>query len=142
MLMGTYSHSLDTKGRLIVPSAFRKDLGDSFVITKNLDKCLAVYPDTEWAKLVEKMDALPKISSEAARKLRRFYFGNSVSMEVDKQGRVLIPGNLREYADLTKDVTLVGVDDHVEIWDTEAWNKYNSDNDLSDIAYDLNGINL
>lgn len=142
MLMGIYSHSLDEKGRLIIPSKLRDDLGADFVLTKSLDHCLAIYPKAEWQKLIEKMNTLPKISSEPARKLRRFYFGNSVVLEVDKQGRTLIPANLREFAGLTKEITLVGVDDHVEVWDTAAWSEYNRSLDLSDIVYDLNGMNL
>lgn len=142
MLMGTFSHALDAKGRLIIPVRLREDLGDDFILTKSLDHCLAFYPKKEWEKLIAKMDELPKISSEPARKLRRFYFGNSLTCEVDKQGRTLIPASLREYAGLTKDVTLVGVDDHVEVWDTNMWDNYNENTDLSDIVYDLNGINL
>ena len=142
MLMGTYSHSLDAKGRLIIPARIREELGEGFVITRNLDQCLSVYPKAEWDKLIASMDALPKISSEPARRLRRIYFGNSSVPEIDKQGRILIPQDLRNYAGLTKDVTLVGVDDHAEIWDTEVWNRYNEEADLSDIAYNLNGINL
>ena len=85
MLLGTYSHSLDTKGRLIVPAKLREHLGDSFVITKSLDHCLAIYPNDGWEKFIEKIETLPKISSEPARRLRRFYFGNSQTIEVDKQ---------------------------------------------------------
>ncbi len=142
MLMGTYSHSLDQKGRLIIPAKLREELGETFIITKNLDNCLALYPNDEWARFIEKMDALPKISSEPARRLRRFYFGNSQQTETDKQGRILIPGPLRTFANLTKDVVLVGVEDHMEIWDEKTWNSYNDGMDLSDIAYDLNGIDL
>ena len=142
MLMGTYSHSLDAKGRLIIPAKLREELGETFIITKNLDNCLALYPNDEWERFIQKMDQLPKISSEPARRLRRFYFGNSLQTETDKQGRILIPGPLRTFANLTKDVVLVGVDDHLEVWDQETWNNYNDGMDLSDIAYDLDGIDL
>jgi MraZ protein len=142
MLMGTYSHSLDAKGRLIIPARIREELGEGFVITKNPDHCLSVYPKHEWEKLIASMDTLPKISSEPARRLRRFYFGNSSTLEADKQGRILIPQELRNYAGLDKNVTLVGVDDHAEIWDEDTWNRYNEEADLSDIAYNLDGINL
>lgn len=142
MLMGTYSHSLDPKGRLIIPARLREELGEDFIITKNLDYCLAVYPKDSWERFIQKIEELPKISSEPARRLRRFYFGNSMTMEVDKQGRILIPANLREYASLTKDVVLVGVDDHAEIWDAETWNKYNDDMDVNDLVADLSGLNL
>lgn len=142
MLMGTYSHSLDPKGRLIIPARLREELGDDFIITKNLDYCLAVYPKEAWERFIQKIEELPKISSEPARRLRRFYFGNSMTMEVDKQGRILIPAGLREYASLTKDVVLVGVDDHAEIWDAETWNRYNDDMDINDMMSDLSGLNL
>lgn len=142
MLMGTYNHTLDAKGRLIVPADYRKSLGETFYMTRNPDHCLAVYPEEAWNELREKMDTLPKISSEPARRLRRFYFGNSVLLESDKQGRILIPQPLREYAGLRKEVTLIGVDDHVEIWDRTLWEKENRENDLSDLALDLDGIRL
>lgn len=142
MLMGTFNHSLDEKNRLIIPAAFRKSLGQEFVMTKNPDHCLALYSHDEWKRLTEKLDSLPKISSEPARRLRRFYFGNSIALETDKQGRILVPEDLRTYAGLSKDLTLVGVDDHVEIWDAKAWEDYNGSIDISDITYDLNGINL
>ena len=142
MLLGTYSHSPDAKGRLIVPAKLRESLGDSFVITKSLDHCLAIYPSDGWEDFIEKIETLPKISNEPARRLRRFYFGNSQTIEVDKQGRVLIPGNLRDYAGLKKDVTLIGVNDHVEVWDDEAWQKYNDDIDINEIVDNLNELEL
>ena len=142
MLMGTYSHALDTKWRLIMPAKLREDLGDEFIITKSLDHCLSIYPKEEWEKFIEKLSQLPKISSEPARRLRRFYFGNSQILETDKQGRVLIPASLREYAGLSREVTLVGVDDHVELWDTETWNGYNEGTDAEELMLDLSGLNL
>ena len=142
MLLGTYSHSLDAKGRLIVPAKLREDLGDSFVITKSLDHCLAIYPSDGWESFIEKIETLPKISSEPARRLRRFYFGNSQTIEVDKQGRILIPGNLRDYAGLKRDAVLIGVNDHVEIWDEKTWESYNDGIDVNDIVLDLNDLQL
>jgi len=142
VFMGTFSHSLDPKGRFIIPSKLREDLGDNFIITKNLDHCLGIYPEKEWEKFTESIETLPKISSEVARRLRRFYFGNSVTLETDKQGRVLIPNDLREYADLTKDITLVGVDDHIEVWDTKTWNIYNDSLDMDELTNDLSSLNL
>ena len=115
MLMGTYSHSLDAKGRLIIPAQFRKNLGENFILTKSPDKCLAIYSEEEWHKQIEATNSLPRLTNEAARRFRRIYFGNSTSAELDKQGMILIPANLRSYAGLSKDVTLVGVTDHVEI---------------------------
>jgi len=142
MLMGTFSHSLDAKGRLIVPSRIREELGEEFVMTRNQDGCLSLYPKEEWVRFVGKLEQLPKISSEAARRLRRFYFGNSMDMEIDKQGRILIPSEFRSFAGLSRDITLVGVDDHAEIWDAAAWEKYNADMDLSGLSFDLEGLNL
>ena len=142
MLMGTYSHSLDAKGRLIIPAQFRKNLGESFVLTKSPDKCLAIYSEEEWMKQIEATNTLPRLTNEAARRFRRIYFGNSTAAELDKQGRILIPANLREYAGLSKDVTLVGVTDHVEVWDEKAWNAYNEENDLTGILSDLENVDL
>ncbi|MBR3437502.1 MAG: division/cell wall cluster transcriptional repressor MraZ [Lachnospiraceae bacterium] len=142
MLMGTYSHSLDAKGRLIIPAQFRKNLGESFVLTKSPDHCLALYSEEEWMKQIEATNTLPKLTNEAARRFRRIYFGNSTSAELDKQGRILIPQALRAYAGLTKDVTLVGVTDHVEVWDEKTWNAYNEENDLTEILSDLENVDL
>ena len=142
MLTGTYSHALDSKGRLIIPAKLREELGDGFVITKNMDRCLSIYPKAEWDKLTEKLNDLPLISSEPARKINRLIFGNSSEPEVDKQGRILIPADLRKHANLTKDVTLVGAGRLIEIWDSESWNDYNEHLDMSDISYNLNGIDL
>lgn len=142
MLTGTYSHALDAKGRLIIPARLREELGEGFVITKNMDRCLSIYPKAEWERLTEKLNELPLISSEPARKINRLIFGNSSAPEVDKQGRILIPADLRKHANLTKDVTLVGANRLVEVWDTESWKKYNEELDMGDIAYNLNGINL
>ncbi|MBO7364761.1 MAG: division/cell wall cluster transcriptional repressor MraZ [Lachnospiraceae bacterium] len=142
MFMGTYTHAMDEKGRLIIPARIREELGEGFILTKNLDHCLGIYPAEGWKKFVEAVGTLPKISSEAARRLRRFYFGNSLTCEVDKQGRILIPGPLREFAGLSRDITMVGVDDHVEIWDTAVWNKYNAELDVDDLMDELGALNL
>lgn len=142
MLMGTYNHSLDAKGRLIIPARIREDLGTGFVITRNPDRCLSVYPMEEWLKLKTAMEALPKLSSEPVRRLRRLLFSGASQPEPDKQGRILIPSDMRQYASLTRDVTLIGVDDHVEIWDAETWNSYNETLDLTEVANGLDGFVL
>ena len=142
MLMGTYSHSLDAKGRLIVPAKIREELGERFYLSRNQDGCLSLYPESAWKEFVEKVEQLPKLSSEVARRLRRFYFGNSREMEIDKQGRILIPSDDRDFAGLSREITLVGVDDHAEIWDAEAWERYNTELDLESLSYDLEGLNL
>ena len=142
MMMGTYSHSLDAKGRIIIPARFREDLGEDFIMTKNVDRCLAIYPKEAWKQFTEQLEKLPKVSNEAARRLRRFYFGNSSVCEPDKQGRVLIPQPLRTFADLTKDIVLVGVDDHIEVWDSEAWTKYGEETDPDALVSGLDGLDL
>ena len=142
MFYGTYSHTLDAKNRLIIPAELRDDLGSVFYVTQNVDNCLSLYPAEDFNKLREKLDTLPKITNEAARKLRRFYFANSRKMEPDGQGRVLIPGPLREYAGLKKKIVLLGVDDHVEVWDEDLWKEYNEATKPEDLLYDLNGFEL
>lgn len=129
-LKGEYLHSIDSKGRLIVPAKLRDELGETFVVTKGVDDCLFVYPQTEWEVLENKIKALPLSKS---RNLQRFFFSSAIDCSLDSQSRILISSNLREYANLTKDVTVIGVSDRVEIWDTETWNKYNSEIGSDDI---------
>ena len=107
MFIGEYSHTIDAKGRLIVPSKFREQLGDEFVVTKGLDGCLFVYENSEWKSFEEKLHALP-LTNANARKFSRFFLAGACACEVDRQGRILIPSVLREFAHLEKDVVLVG----------------------------------
>ena len=116
--MGEYNHTIDTKGRLIVPSKFREALGDEFVVTKGLDGCLFVYDNKEWTVFEEKLKSLP-LTNKDARQFVRFFLAGAASVEVDKQGRILIPSVLREFAELDKDVVLVGVASRIEIWSKE-----------------------
>ena len=120
MFMGEYNHTLDAKGRLIVPSKFREVLGDGFVVTKGMDGCLFVFANSEWTAFAEKLHTLPMIDKEA-RQFTRFFLAGAAEVEVDKQGRILIPGVLREFADITKDAVLVGVGSRIEIWSKERW---------------------
>ena len=122
---GEHSHTIDAKGRLIIPARFREGLGDRFVVTKGLDNCLFVYPQHEWVVLEQKLKSLPFTRADA-RAFVRFLFSGANECEVDKQGRVLIPANLREYAQLSKDVVVLGVSSRVEIWSDERWNSYNT----------------
>lgn len=124
MFMGEYSHTIDAKGRLIVPARFREGLGDRFVVTKGLDNCLFVYPQLEWAALEQKLKSLPFTRADA-RAFVRFFFSGANECELDKQGRILIPSNLREYAQLSKDVVVLGVSSRVEIWSKDRWETYN-----------------
>jgi len=123
MFMGEYQHAIDPKGRLIIPVKFRDDLGENFVVTKGLDNCLFVYPMTEWKNMEDKLKALPFTKADA-RAFVRFFFSGATECELDKQGRILLPANLREYACLDKDAVLLGVSTRVEIWSKENWEKY------------------
>ena len=134
MFMGEYNHTIDAKGRLIIPSKFRELLGEEFVLTKGLDGCLSIYPMDEWNAFEEKLRALP-LTNKNARTFTRFFVAGATNCELDKQGRILLPPVLREYADLQKDVVLVGVLSRVEIWDKGRWleNTYDED-EMDDIA--------
>ncbi len=125
MFMGEFHHTIDTKGRLIIPHKFRDDLGDNFVATKGLDNCLFIYPREEWRQLEQKLKSLPFTRADA-RAFVRFFFSGATECELDKQGRILLPANLREYAKLEKDVVVLGVSSRVEIWSREEWEKYSS----------------
>jgi MraZ protein len=129
MFIGEYQHSIDPKGRVIIPAKFRDDLGDRFVVTKGLDNCLFVYPNDEWSNLERKLRTLP-LTSKDARAFTRFFFAGATECELDKQGRILIPSTLREYAELSKDLVVIGVSSRVEIWSRELWDKYNDDSNL------------
>ena len=128
MFMGEHSHNIDEKGRVIMPAKFREQLGDNFVLTKGLDGCLFVYPMSEWEE-IQKRFRETSLASKDARTFSRFFFGSATEVEIDKQGRVNIPAPLRSYAQLKKDVTLVGVLDRIEIWDTESWEEGSSTDD-------------
>ncbi len=143
MLLGEYRHNLDVKGRVSVPSKFRDDLGQSFVITKGLDSCLFVYSKNEWQIFEEKLNTLP-ITNQEARAFKRFFFSGATECEVDKQGRVNIPQNLREYANLQKDVVIVGLSNRAEIWNNENWDKYNETDslDLSEIESQMSKLGI
>lgn len=117
---GENNHTIDAKGRLIIPAKYREVLGDTFYVTKGLDGCLFVYDNTEWANFEEKLNSLP-LTSKDARKFVRFFLAGAVMAEVDKQGRILLPASLRKYAELEKDVVLAGVGKRIEIWNKEKW---------------------
>ena len=129
MFIGEYRHSLDVKGRIIVPAKFRDGLGDKFVLTKGLDGCLFAYSKEEWANFEEKIKSLP-LTNKDARAFVRFFFAGAVECEIDKQGRTLIPPMLREYAGLNKDLVIIGVSNRVEIWSQDKWDSYSEAEDL------------
>ncbi len=123
MFTGEYQHTLDGKGRVIIPSKLRDGLGDRFVITRGLDQCLFVYPNSEWVRLEQKLKQLPFTKSDS-RAFTRLFFSGAMELEADKQGRVLIPNNLREYAGIEKEVMFIGVSNRVEVWSEDAWKGY------------------
>ena len=120
MLIGEYEHSIDAKGRIIFPVRLREDFGEKFIVTKGLEKCLYVYSVEEWQRLEDKIRALPMVKGMA---LQKFLVAPASLMETDKQGRIVLPAKLREYAGLEKDVTVVGATVRAEIWDTDNWNE-------------------
>lgn len=130
MLIGEYEHSLDVKGRLIMPAKLREDMGEKFIITKGLDGCLFGFSQNEWTNFEEKLKALP-LTNKNARDFVRFFLSGAIECELDKQGRFLIASNLREYANMEKDVAIIGVGTRLEIWDREKWKAYNSDENIS-----------
>lgn len=133
MLIGEYEHSLDAKGRLILPAKLREDIGDKFIVTKGLDGCLFAFSVSEWQNFEQKLRTLP-ISNKDARAFSRFFFAGAIECEIDKQGRFLISSNLREFAELIKDVVIVGMDSRLEIWSKEKWQKCDDDISADEIA--------
>jgi len=130
MFIGEYQHTLDSKGRIIIPSKFREELGEEFVMTKGLDNCLFIYPKKEWEVVENKLKSLP-LTNKDARAFIRFFFSGATECMLDKQGRVVIPGNLREHSKLDKDAVIIGVSTRLEIWSKDEWDSYNDDDNLS-----------
>lgn len=141
MFMGEYNHTIDTKGRLIVPSKFREALGDTFVVTKGLDGCLFVYDNQEWNAFEEKLKSLP-ITNKEARQFARFFLAGAAEVEVDKQGRILVPNILREFAQINKDVVLIGVASRIEIWSKERFEGITAFEDMDEIAEHMAELGL
>ena len=130
MLMGEYEHTLDVKGRLIMPAKLREDIGDNFIITKGLDGCLFGFSLSEWTQFEEKLKSLP-LTNKNARDFVRFFLSGAVNVEIDKQGRFLVASNLREYASMEKEVVIIGVGTRIEFWSKDKWKKYNSSDNIS-----------
>ena len=141
MFMGEYNHTIDAKGRLIVPAKFREILSDNFIVTKGLDGCLFVYPNDEWTRFEEKLKSLP-LTNKNARQFTRFFLAGAAACEVDKQGRILLPQVLREFASLEKDVVLVGVASRIEIWSRERWDESMNtyDGDMDEVAENMESL--
>nr|MBP3598155.1 division/cell wall cluster transcriptional repressor MraZ [Eubacterium sp.] len=140
MFMGTYDHSIDTKGRVIVPAKFREPLGDSFVVTLGLDGCLFGYPEEEWMDFVKQLKELP--GTKEARKLQRYFMAGAAPCDVDKQGRILIPSKLREAAGLEKDIVFVGVMSKIEIWSKARWDENDDFENVDEIAEHMSEFGL
>lgn len=130
VLIGEFNHTLDGKGRVIIPSRFREELQDRFIVTRGLDSCLFVYPLGEWSNLERKLKTMPFTKAEARAFLRLFFSGAS-EVEPDKQGRILIPPLLRDHAELNKEVVFIGVSNRAEIWSREKWGEYSNKLNLS-----------
>ena len=141
MFMGEYNHTIDAKGRLIVPSKFRESLGDTFVVTKGLDGCLFVYDNAEWTAFEEKLKSLP-ITNKEARQFVRFFLAGAAEVEVDKQGRILVPNILREFAQINKEVVLIGVASRIEIWSKERFDGMAAYEDMDEIAEHMAELGL
>lgn len=142
MFMSQYNHTVDAKGRLSIPSKFREKLGDEFVITKGMDGCLFVYANEDWNEFEQKLSALPTLTNKDARQFTRFFLAGAASVDVDKQGRILLPGHLKTYAELERDVVLVGVGNRIEIWSLEKWEAMDPDKDMDDIAAAMESLGL
>lgn len=137
MLMGKFTHNLDAKNRLFIPAKHRDQLGENFVITRNIDKCLSVFSMEEWEKYTDKLEQLP---STQAREIARFIYSNATDVQPDSQGRVLIPSELLAYAGIEKGAVVVGCGRHAEIWAEEIWNEKNnseSEESLTDLMIRL-----
>ncbi|EDU37322.1 protein MraZ [Clostridium sporogenes ATCC 15579] len=142
MFIGEYNHSLDTKNRIIIPAKFREELGKNFVLTKGLDGCLYVYPKSQWEVLQKKLETLP-LTNKNARAFVRFFFSGAHELELDKQGRTLIPQNLLEYGQIQKEIVSIGVSNRIEIWSREKWEEYNNSNiDYDSIAEQMSELGI
>jgi len=138
MFMGEYHHNIDDKGRIIIPSKFRYELGEKFIITRGIDSCLFVYPKVEWTKIISKLNEL-SFTKKDVRAFQRFFLSGATECEFDKQGRINITSPLADYADLIKECVVIGVNDRLEIWSKDNFNKFLKENidNLSDIAENL-----
>ncbi|MBU0731314.1 division/cell wall cluster transcriptional repressor MraZ [Patescibacteria group bacterium] len=143
MFIGEYSHNLDEKGRLAIPIKYRGDLAKGAVVTRGLDNCLFLYPKAEWDKLAKKLSELP-ISKANTRAFARLMLAGAMDVELDKQGRIVVPEYLRTYAGMKKKLVVTGLMNRMEIWDEDKWNAYkkSTEADSSDIAETLGEIGV
>ena len=141
MLIGEYEHTLDAKGRLSMPAKLRKDMGETFIVTKGLDGCLFAFSQTEWLNFEQKLKALP-LSDKNARNFVRFFLAGATECEIDKQGRFLIPNNLRIAANLDKETIIIGVGTRLEIWDKGTWNAKDDEISADEIAENMTMLGI
>ncbi|WP_454100025.1 division/cell wall cluster transcriptional repressor MraZ [Metabacillus sp. SLBN-84] len=143
MFMGEYHHTIDAKGRMIVPAKFREELGETFVITRGLDQCLFGYPMSEWKMIEEKLKALP-LTKKDARAFTRFFFSGAVECEIDKQGRINLAAPLLQYAKLEKECVVIGVSNRIELWDQAIWDTYvaEQEDSFAEIAENMIGFDI
>lgn len=141
MFMSEYNHTVDAKGRLIIPSKFREILGEEFVVSKGMDGCLFVYANDDWNAFEQKLTSLPLINKEA-RQFARFFLAGAAQVELDKQGRILLPAALREFAGLDKDVVLVGVGSRIEIWSKDKYEAVGDGLDMDNITAAMESLGL
>ena len=141
MSMGEYNHTIDATGRLIIPSRFRDLLGEEFVLTRGLDGCLSIYPMDEWAAFEEKLRALP-LTNKDARTFSRFFVAGATTCQLDKQGRILVPQTLRQFAGLEKDVVLTGNLNRIEVCSKEKWSENCNYDDMDSIAESMQNIGI
>ncbi len=136
-----YNHTIDQKGRLIIPNKFRNLLGEVFVITKGIDECLEIYDKETWDKFSEKINALP-YSNPSAREFKRIFIGRATDVSPDKMGRVQLTIALRNVAGLKQDITFLGVGDHIELWDTDTFKKKNNFDDSDEMSRKMEGLGI
>ena len=141
MFMGEYNHTIDAKGRLIIPAKFRETIGEEFILTRGLDGCLSIYPMDEWKSFEEKLKALP-LTDKNARAFLRFFVAGATSCELDRQGRILVPSTLREFAGLEKEVVLTGSLTRIEIWSKEKWLENSNYDDMDSIAASMQKMGI
>lgn len=143
MFMGEFRHNIDEKGRIIIPARFREELGDGFIVTKGLDRCLFVYPEGEWGSLTENLKELPFTRSEV-RSFVRFFFSGASECSCDGQGRTVIPPTLRDYGKLDREAVVIGVGNRIEIWSSENWSEFreSAEDSYEDMAEKLTDMDL
>ena len=141
MFTGEYNHTIDQKGRLIIPNKLRSLLGESFAITKGIDECLEIYDKESWDKFADKINSLP-YSNKNAREFKRLFIGSMIELNPDKMGRVQLTPAIRTAGNLKQEVTFVGVGDHIEVWDSELYKNKNNFGDSDELSQKMEGLGI